>query len=544
MLYALAWQDHAVVLVYVAVLVGMGRHFARRQKSTDEYFLASRSVPWFALGLSIMATLMSSLTYLSEPGEVWLSGVTTIAAKWIAILTEMVVVLAVVIPFLMRFRFTSAYEYLQYRFGTGPRVLAVGLFVCLIVSWMGFVVLAMSWTVSRVTGVPLIAVTATVGVVGTVYTMVGGMRAVVWKEVLQVALMLGGCLVCLGYVLSRGGDLDWLARSDEYRRAVDPHGTVLRWVPADAFERISVAGFAATMFVWHLCTHLGNQMVVQRYFSSSDLSAARRSFVTAASASLLVNTLLIVVGLALVSYYLTGHGERWFDPYALKKRDADLIFPMFMVTELPPGLAGAVLTAVLSAAMSTVDSGVNAIATVVSVERRRALGRYGPGDTSRPGDMRFAKGVTLVAGLCITAAAYLLNLLVHDRNILEMMPRSFNCFLVPLGGMFFLGFFVPRCGSRAAVAASLAALVTAVSVAYSKELFGVEDGGRPLSFTLILPGAFLVLLVVGLAGSLLDHPRPEQVAGLTWFTRRQLPAIPRHLIADWVLKQHGQKTDA
>lgn len=541
MLLALAWQDHVVVAAYLGVLALMGWHFARRQRSGEEYFLASRSVPWFALGLSIMATLMSSLTYLSEPGEVWLSGITTITAKWIAIFTEMVVVLLVIIPFLMRFRFTSAYEYLEYRFGRGPRLLAVALFVCLIVSWMGFVVLAMSWTVSRVTGVPLIVVTATVGLVGTVYTMVGGMRAVIWKEVLQVALMLGGCLVCIGFVVAHGVGGNWLATSDEYRRAVDPNGSVLRWATDDPFERISVVGFAATMFVWHLCTHLGNQMVVQRYFSSSDLTAARRSFTTAVAASVIVNTMLIVVGLALVNYYLAGHGERWFDPYKLPKRDADLIFPMFMVKELPPGLAGAVLTAVLSAAMATVDSGVNAIATVVSVERKRVQGRNGPGDAERPGDLAFARRVTLVAGLSITVAAYLLNLLMKDRNIVEMMPRSFNCFLIPLGGMFFLGFFVPRCGPRAAIAASVAALIAAVSLAYARELYGVADAaGRPLSFTIVLPGAFLVLLAVGLVGSLFDRSRPEQTAGLTWFTRRQLPAIPRHLIADWVLKEHGQ----
>jgi len=520
MLLALAWQDHAVIVLYLVVLVAMGLHFSRKQKTGSEYFLAGRSVPWFALGLSIMATLMSSLTYLSEPGEVWLSGITTIVAKWIAILTEMVVVLLVIIPFLMRFRFTSVYEYLEYRFGRGPRRLAVALFLCLIVSWMGFVVLAMSWTVSRVTGVPLAVVTATVGITGTVYTMVGGMRAVIWKEVLQVGLMLGGCLVCIGYVLTHDTNADWLAKSHEYRRTVDPGGSALAWFPADAFERISVAGFAATMFVWHLCTHLGNQMVVQRYFSSSNLRAARRSFATAACASLLVNTLLVVAGLALVSFYLAGHGAAWFDPYKLPKRDADLIFPMFMVNELPPGLAGAVLVAVLSAAMSTLDSGVNAIATVISVEAKKSE------------SVRFAKRVTLVAGSCITAAAYALNLLVKDRNILEMMPRSFNCFLVPLGAMFFLGFFVPRCGPKAAMAASMAGLATAISLAYSRELFGITDErGRPLSFTLILPVTFAVSLVVGLLGSLVNRSRPEQVAGLTWFTRHDRPRIPDHLVA-------------
>src|SRR5262245_43801902 len=134
MLLALAWQDYAVVSAYFGLLVVMGWHFARRQRSGEEYFLASRRVPWFAIGLSIIAALMSSLTYLSEPGEVWQSGLTTLIGKIVAILTEMIVVLLVIIPFLMRFRFVSAYEYIGYRFGPRTRTLAVTLFVCLVVS--------------------------------------------------------------------------------------------------------------------------------------------------------------------------------------------------------------------------------------------------------------------------------------------------------------------------------------------------------------------------------------------------------------------------
>src|SRR5262245_27782746 len=242
MLLALAWQDYAVVLAYVGLLVAMGWYFARRQRSNDEYFLASRSVPWFAVGVSIIATLMSSLTYLSEPGEVWQSGVTTLLGKVAAILTEMVFVLVFFIPFLMRFRFTSAYEYLSIRFGPRTRWWGVGLFVCLVVSWMGFAVLAMARAVSGVTGVPLDVVIATVGLIGTVYTVAGGLRAVIWKEVLQVGLMIAGCFVCMGYVTwaSDGAWLpDWVEAGFEYRASLEG-GTGLKLVSFDPFERITV----------------------------------------------------------------------------------------------------------------------------------------------------------------------------------------------------------------------------------------------------------------------------------------------------------------
>lgn len=538
MFFALAWQDHAVVLGYVVLLAAMGWYFSRRQRSGDEYFLASRRVPWFAVGLSIIATLLSSLTYLSEPGEVWQSGITTLIAKVVAILTEMVIVLLVFIPFLMRFRFTSAYEYLGYRFGPRTRLLGVVLFVCLVVSWMGFVVLAMSRAVSQVTELPLVFVTLTVGLVGTVYTMAGGLRAVIWKEVLQVILMIGGCFVCMGYVSWASGGTwlpDWFRETVSYRASREG-GPGLSLVSFDPFQRISVLTFGLTMFVWHLCTHLGNQMVVQRYFSCSDLKAARRSFATAAMFGIIINSLLVFVGLALVYFYRQKLGELTLDPAV--KRDADMIFPTFMVRELPAGLAGAVLTAVLSAAMSTIDSGINAISTVLSAERDRPHGSEGnPAQRTGREQVRFARLVTLFAGTAITLSAYALNELTADRNIMEMMPRSFNCFLMPLGLLFLFGIFAPFAGARAAVVASLVALVTAVGIAYAKQLFGLE---RDISFTWVLPGALVVGAAAGLLASLFDRPQREHVAGLTWFTRRQVPLIDHRLFAEWVIEESKQ----
>jgi Na+/proline symporter len=148
--------------------------------------------------------------------------------------------------------------------------------------------------------------------------------------------------------------------------------------------------------------------------------------------------------------------------------------------------------------------------------------------------VRFARVVTLAAGGAITAAAYGIDLLVADRNILEMMPRSFNCFLVPLGVLFLLGMFAPFVGMRAAVCGSLVSFVTAVSIAYAKELYGLQ---HELSFTWILPGAVGLGLLVGLAGSLFDRSHEAQTAGLTWFTRHQLPLVDHRLFADWVIDE-------
>ena len=114
---SLSWQDHLVVAAYLLVTLAIGVWASRRRGGDDEYFLGGRRMPWFAVGLSLIATLLSSLTYLSEPGEVWQSGVTHMWGKTLAVPFEMAFVYLVCIPFLMRFRYTSAYEYLEHRFG-------------------------------------------------------------------------------------------------------------------------------------------------------------------------------------------------------------------------------------------------------------------------------------------------------------------------------------------------------------------------------------------------------------------------------------------
>ncbi len=526
MLFALAWQDHAVIVGYLALTLLIGFLASRRQETNDEYFLASRGLPWFAVGLSVLATLLSSLTYLSEPGEVWKSGVMNFLGKMLAIPLEMYIVWAFFIPFLMRFRFTSAYEYLEFRFNYPARLLGATLFTCMTIAWMGLVVLMTSRALTHVTGMPLWLVIATVGVVTTIYTVMGGLRAVVWTDVLQMGLMLAGAVITVVFVArtTNSGPMDWYRGTLAYR--ADQKMVELEWFSFSPFTRATIFSVALHMFLWHLCTHSGNQMTVQRYFATKNIKRARRAFVTASLAGVLINTMLMVVGLALVYFYTKGPGKF---PATFK---ADEIFPMFMVQHLPPGWAGAVLAAVLGAAMSTIDSGINSLATVICVEKSRKPPQsvYTPGASRlrSPGDdglLKAAKWITLIAGLAITLVAYVLHRATGDRSIVEMMPRSFNCFTAPMGGMFLIGIFLPFVTGRAIVPATAIGLASGLAMAYAKE-FGLSK--QDISFTWIVPGSMWIQTLCAIVFSLLDRPLPQNTFGLTWFTRHQafLMAVP------------------
>ena len=527
-LLALAWQDHAVIVLYLGSMIAFGAWLARRKRNDEEYFLAGRRMPWFAVGMSVIASLLSSLTYLSEPAEVWKSGVTHMTGKMLAIPFEMLIVWIFCVPFMMRFRFTSAYEYLEHRFGLATRRLGVFLFIVMVVLWMGFVVLASARALATVSGMSLFVVILTVGAVATLYTMLGGLRAVIWTDVIQVLLLIGGGLFTIGYVAftTDSSLLDW------YRVAMGrletASGTeavpVFSWDPT---VRATVVTVAVNMCIWHVCTHVANQMTVQRYFSTSDIQAARRSFVTGSLFGVGLNLMLMVAGLA-VLYYYVGQNLPIDSGLSADTKQRDLIFPTFAINRLPAGVGGAVLAALLAAAMSSIDSGVNSIATVVTVEWNR-----NDKSSHQNHHVRQAMGITLCAGTFITLAAYALNFLPDTWGIVGAMPRTFNAVTAPLGGLFLIGMFLPWANQSAAFTGTILGLATSLFLGYLKQIgtvlqqLGILDYPLPdLSFTWIMPTALLVTMGSAVVISLFPGGRRQPPAGFTWMTRHMLKPPP------------------
>jgi SSS family solute:Na+ symporter len=542
MLLALTWQDHAVIVAYLAGMIAFGVYLSRRQSNDEEYFLAGRQMPWFAVGVSVIASLLSSLTYLSEPGEVWQSGVTHIFGKMLAIPFEMIIVWVFCVPFMMRFHYTTAYEYLEHRFGYSTRKLGVVLFVTMVVLWMGFVVLLSAKALARVSdlSVPaavvtvfekagisepaasaqLLLVIATVGMVATCYTMLGGLRAVIWTDVVQVFLLIGGGLLTIGYIAVTTGTWlpDWYQTAS--RHLTDTNTThALPLFSFDPFVRATVVTVAFNMCIWHVCTHVGNQMTVQRYFSTSDIKSARRSFVTGSLFGVGINLMLVVVGLAVLYFYV---GQRIpLDGGLSSTKQQSLIFPTFAVSRLPVGCGGAILAALLAAAMSSIDSGINSIATVITTEQRAAAP-----SRSHVGK---AKWITLIAGMLITLAAYGLSFLPDKWGVVDAMPRTFNAITAPLGGLFLVGMFLPRVGERAVIAGVIAGMATSIGLGYFEQLaphlapFGWNLSDRTLSFTWIMPCSLTVTFVVSYLVSFVEGPGLLCRDGLTWQTRNAKP---------------------
>ena len=361
--------DYVAIALYMLVTFGISLWFGRKQKTVDDFFVGGRHMPWFAVGLSIMATLFSTLTYLGAPGEVIKNGV-GMALGTLAVPFSLVVVFYVWIPFFMRLKVTSAYEYLEWRFNDTVRLIGASLFVLLRLGWMSMVIFAASMALDRVKGDDYSMLPgpdiywwiAGVGLFAAIYTSVGGIQAMIWTDVLQCLLLLAGVLMAIFYVfvVDHTGPVDWWQTAATHA----PQHTSPPIFTTDVMVRNTVVWVLVGNFFWTICTHGSDQVVLQRYFSTASLTAARRSYLINVFVDFGMTILLGMAGLALLSFYLK-HGELLPEGWTAVGA-ADKLFPHFLGHQLPAGCAGLVMSAFICDAMQTLEAGANAITAVVS----------------------------------------------------------------------------------------------------------------------------------------------------------------------------------
>ncbi len=474
----LEWPDYAMIGAYFAVTLWMAYVFSRRQHSAEEYFLAGRRMPWFAVGLSLMATLTSTVSYLATPGEVIQYGLIGVMGGILFYPIIYLVIGYVLAPLFLRLRITSIYEYLERRFDVRTRMFASVVFLVIRLNWMGLVLYSSTLALEQITRVDRLFILIGIGVIAVVYTTLGGMRAVIWTDVAQFFILFSGALFTAAYVMvdtGTGLGAWWQTMSAGSRPAqplfsFDPH------------ERVTLVGMGLMVFFWYVCTYAGDQVAVQRLMSTSSPSAARRSSACDLISGVIVSLALAVVGLALYAYY-AGQAPV----------DADQVFPYFIRSQLPRGLAGLVVAALFSAAMSSLDSGMNSIATVISVDY---VGRWRSAALGATAQLILARGLTVAVGAAAILMCTALFLIPQDvrGNLLELAQRMSSFPVGALGGLFFVAIWVRRCRSAVAIQATCAGMLCGLVVGWG-HTFGVFREDRPLSFMWIIPSSCLVTLV-------------------------------------------------
>ena len=517
--------DLLVVAAYMMWMLGIGVYYSRRQTDTSEYFLGRRGMNWMLVGISTMATLVSTITYLTTPGEIISNGFGILWAQ-VPVYLSFPIIGYLIIPRIMAQKnIVSGYQLLEKQFGMGIRQAAATLFILTRITWTGLVVYTCSRAVSQMTGWPLAWVIIAVGVITISYTTLGGIRAVIITDVTQACILFGGALAVTGFAIWSAHSLTgWLPNLH------DPLvKSGLAWPSVKAFsfnltDRITIAGIIFMYFVWWVATASSDQLAIQRYLSTRDTRAARKSWLTNAVANTLVGAVLALSGVALLGYFLNNlslippinellankpallheasQKLAFMSPVQQKiftlKAGGDDVFPWFIAHVLPAGLSGVLIAALLSAAMSSVSSGVNSITTVVMTDFAKLFSRI----TDERRKVRQARILGMTIGAIAIIVSFAQNLI--KGNFMEVAQKINGFFIAPMAALFIMAFFIKRINRAGAWTSIVAGFVIGVVVSYYGEISKALTGHEvKVSFMYILPfsliGGILAAYLVSLA---------------------------------------------
>ncbi|MBV8519515.1 MAG: sodium/solute symporter [Acidobacteria bacterium] len=430
--------DFVIIAAYLAAVLASGLWFGRRQKTTEQYFLAGHAVPWWAIAASIVATETSTITFISVPGIAWARGGDFRFLQVVfGYVVARVLISAFFMPYYFRGTLVTVYELLQTRFGASVKALAASLFVIMRTIADGVRLLLTAYVLhALLTGLGVGTLVTLLGVVMIVFTLIGGIEAVVWIEVVQLAIYLGGAIAAAIVLIDHTGlahAIDLGAAAGKFR--------VFDFSPDLTRVYTFWSGLIGGTFLT-LSTHGTDQYLVQRYLCTDRARSASKALLASAAVVLAQFAGFLFIGVLLFAFY----GNRAF-------ASSDQVFPDFIAHHLPPGLAGLVIAAILAAALS---SSLNSIAATVVA------------DLVRPRDerhaMRLSRVLTVVAGIVQIAVGIAMQ--QTQRAALNTALSVASLINGPVLGVFFLG-ATQRATTRAALAGMFAGIVAVTLVAFT-----------------------------------------------------------------------------
>jgi SSS family transporter len=467
--------DWVIVAAYLVAMALVGIYFSRKQTTLDQYLRAGRSMGWLPVGLSLMAALNSGMDYLMQPSATIRYGVVLVVgiASWLFLYPW---VAKVAFPFYHRLNFYSVYEYLEARFDVRVRTLAAVIFLLWRVGWMATAMYVPSLAINAATGgqVDLNTMTIMIGVLVTLYTMLGGIQAVIWNDVIQFCIMFGGlaATVVIVWASVPGGFQEiWSVNAaagkfEWWPPLVDPAASgAVAVVESFLQQPMTVVTLLVALVVGRAAQYTSDQVMVQRLQTTRSLNDARSAFVVNAAGDALWMTGLSFVGFALFAYF-----QRTPLPPEFA---TDKLVPYFMSLAFPAGAVGLVIAAIMAASISSVDSAINSCTSVAVVDLYNRVWRGVEVRTATStisgdrGQIRVSRIATAIFGALGTTLACNIS---RIGSLLEINAKVVNAFTGPLFGLFILAMFVARVRSAAALIAGAAGALVAYYVAYQSSI--------------------------------------------------------------------------
>lgn len=491
----LRWLDWLVIVVYLVSMVGMGLYFYLREKrnSTSDFFVGGRTIPFWAAGISLYAANTSSISFIAIPAKAFETNWQYLTNNLIAVVGLMFVAVWIV-PLLRRLDLMSVFSYLETRFHPAIRMIASALCIVMqIGSRMSVILFLPALAIATITGIDVVWSVLLMGGFTIVYTALGGMKAVIWTDVVQVIVKMGGALFAIGFIVwSLAGGF-----GEFFAVAAAEHKTKLLDFSFD-LTKATVWGFVFLVLFDVVLTFPKDQVLMQRTLSTKSDREAGRSIWAFAAIMVPGGFIFYSIGTALFVYY-KANPER-LNPLL----PIDATFPLFIAAELPIGVTGLIIAGIFAAAMATLSSIMNSVATLASVDFYEKL-------VSKPDPKKsvlFAEIMTVVVGLVGIGVALLLSR--YDiHSLFDVSIELAGLLGGGFAGAYTLGMFTRRANSPG-VAIGIASSIVLTTFAWSMKLV------HPYFYLAI---SILLCIVIGYLASLLFPPPARSLDGLTIYSR-------------------------
>lgn len=479
------WLDATVLVGYLVGIAALGSFLGRGQKDVGDYFLGGRTFHWFPIALSVIATDLSAITYMGSPALAFQHDLRYMLGIFMAPLAVVITVPLVVTVF-YRMKIFTIYEYLEHRYGSALRILASSLFLILRGGWLATAIYVPSLALSVVAGFKFEFCILSMGLFASFYATVGGFKGVIWCDVVQFFILVGGVFVAIIVVLMDfGGDVSavWSIAAAQGRTRVWDFNPSL--TAEFAFWSVTLGSLVS-----YISCAGADQVTVQRYLSARSIGTAIKSAVAQSLIVIPVVVPMFLVGTFLVAYY-DKHPEMMQSLLALSPNKPveamDRVLPHFVVHALPAGLGGLVVAGIMAATMSSLDAGMNSLANVAVTDYYRRF--FHTQNKDEHHYLRVSRAATVFFGATATILAFFVGQL---GTIMEIMGKIQGFLTGPLVAMFLLGVLTKRANGVGVFLGSILGLVV-VGYASRSGVFWAWYGPVGLVASAILGYALSVL---------------------------------------------------
>ncbi|MBP5257444.1 MAG: sodium:solute symporter [Prevotella sp.] len=453
--------DYIIVIASILLAIFVGAYFAKKQKNTDNYFAGGGKIPAWAVGVSIFATLISSVTFLAYPGAAY-GGNWILLVQGLMVPIVLVALIGVIVPLFRKVIKLSTYEYFERRFGVFARIYSSLAFLLGHFSKAGTVFFLVSMALATFLDVNIYAIVLVLGVTIILLTLMGGMEAIVWMDVIQGFMLIGGGLICvlLLLFLPDGGPATVFSIASEYNK--------IDFGPYDwSLTELTFIVMVLNGIFYALQKYCTDQTIVQRYLAAKNDREAKKAAYIGVFMSVPVWALFMFIGTCLFAFY---HAQG--APVLPEGIKADEVFPFFIRTELPVGVRGLIIAALAAAAISSLDSDLNCI-SAICVSDYYCRVKKNATDKQK---LRFGKLMVVIAGVAAIGVA-MLYIFWGGEGVLGALFALYAIFSAGIVGIFMLGLFSRRANKQGLYIGIAAAVIyTAYAVLTSTKVDIDGDG--------------------------------------------------------------------